>query len=75
MTNTPLSGWAYARVEGPSFVAGLEFEGGCVVETAPYLKFMRGWSVKNVVAFCDQRRWKCELKRLVAPVSTRLAKP
>lgn len=45
------------RITGPWFVAGLVAEDGRVIEAAPILKYMMGWTGRQVRLYCEQRGW------------------
>ena len=42
---------------GYGFCATLVARHGLVVETAPYLRFMRGWSGKHLADYCARKGW------------------
>ena len=46
------------QVTAPHFTAGLVIKNGWVIETAPILAYMIGWTTYRVKAFCHNRRWE-----------------
>jgi len=48
------------RIVAPHFVAGLIHHDGRVVEAAPILRFMVGWSGRQVAGYCARRGWAWE---------------
>lgn len=50
-----------AQISAPHFVAGLIFENGVVVETAPILKYMNGWMRNRVRTYCRQKGWSAKV--------------
>lgn len=46
-----------ARIVAPHFVAGIVLEGTTVVEAAPIVRYMVGWSAKRVHAICLDKKW------------------
>lgn len=48
------------RIIAPHFVAGLEADGGRVTVAAPILRYMVGWSGKQVADYCVKKRWTWE---------------
>lgn len=46
------------RIEAPHFVAGLVVEDGQVYESAPVIKYMRGWTQEKVINYCRVKGWK-----------------
>jgi hypothetical protein len=54
-TKTKL-GWISAK----HFTAGVVVENNYIVETAPILKYMMGWSVLHLKDYINRRGWKFE---------------
>lgn len=48
----------HIRVSAPHFVAGLVLQQGIVVQTAPILHYMRGWSVAKMDRYCQRKGWR-----------------
>lgn len=44
------------RIVAPHFVAGLVIGGPC----APIIRYMQGWSVDRIKAYCASKRWTVE---------------
>jgi len=40
------------------FCAGVVLDADVVIEAAPIIKYMKGWSRERVVAYCKQRGFK-----------------
>lgn len=49
------------RIEAPHFVARLEVDSGRVVEAAPILRYMVGWTTKRVRGYVDAKGWRADL--------------
>lgn len=51
-----------ARIEAPHFVGGLEIHERSlvVVRTPPILKYMRGWTLKQVLRYVKEKDWSIE---------------
>jgi len=45
-------------VEAPHFCCGLTVERGFVTTTAPIVKYMVGWTLTKVKAYCSAKKWK-----------------
>lgn len=45
------------RITAPHFVAGI-VQGGMV---APIIKYMKGWTYKEIKSYCDKKGWKVEI--------------
>jgi branched-subunit amino acid aminotransferase/4-amino-4-deoxychorismate lyase len=45
----------------PGFNAGLVLWDDKVIETAPVIRFMKGWMRDNVRAHCARKGWKVEI--------------
>jgi hypothetical protein len=48
------------RILGPDFVAGLIVDRNRISRAAPVIRYMTGWTVREVLARCSQRGWQCE---------------
>jgi IS4 transposase len=46
-----------AAIRGPNFHAGIVLLNDRVTETAPIVKYMKGWSRKRVRDYCNDRDW------------------
>jgi hypothetical protein len=46
-----------ASATGPGFAAGIVLRSDWVVEAAPKLRFMKGWSRERVRNYCRAREW------------------
>lgn len=51
------------RIVAPHFVAGIDAEDGRVVEAAPILRYMIGWTGPQVAAYCTRKGWTWERLR------------
>ena len=49
------------RIEAPHFVAGGEVSKGVCVRAAPIIKYMVGWTGRQVRDYCRNKRWKIEI--------------
>jgi len=47
-----------ARIVAPHFVCGIVLNGARVHEAAPIVKYMTGWTAKQVRAYCDRKDWR-----------------
>lgn len=45
------------RITAPHFVAGI-VQGGMV---APIIKYMKGWTLREIRAYCERKGWTVEL--------------
>ena len=43
------------RIKAPSFCAGIDCEGR---RSAPILRFMKGWTLGQIKAYCEVRGWQ-----------------
>ena len=50
------------RIVAPHFVAGGSIDQGKVIEVAPIIKYMVGWSPQKAKDYCDKKGWT--IKRL-----------
>lgn len=41
----------------PHFVAGLVARNGKVIEAAPIIRYMRGWTGQRVADYCKEKGW------------------
>jgi hypothetical protein len=48
------------RIVAPHFVAGGEARAGKCVRAAPIIKYMVGWSGKQVKDYCEKKGWTVE---------------
>lgn len=49
------------QITAPNFCAGIVVDSDrYVVEAAPILRYMVGWSLAQTTAYCWKRRWKIE---------------
>lgn len=46
------------RIVAKHFVAGLVLSDNVVVRTAPILRYMKGWALFDVRAYCDRKGWE-----------------
>ena len=53
------------EIMAPHFTAGIELDdvSDRVVKAAPIVRYMEGWGIKDVIAYCARRGWKLELVR------------
>ena len=45
------------RISAPHFVAGIVRGGPC----APILRYMRGWTLKQIKEYCARKGWGVEI--------------
>jgi hypothetical protein len=45
------------RITAPHFVAGIVRGGLC----APIIKYMRGWTLREIRSYCQKRGWTVEV--------------
>jgi len=50
-----------ARIVAPTFAAGFEHRRNRVVYAAPIIRYMLGWKVTRVAAYCAKKKWRLEL--------------
>jgi hypothetical protein len=50
-----------AQIDGKRFMAGIVLRGDKVVEAAPILRYMRGWSRDRVREYCRSKNWRVEV--------------
>ena len=46
------------QIDSKYFCAGLVLSEGVVIQCAPIIKYMRGWSVERVEQYCDKKGWE-----------------
>ena len=51
------------RIKSSYFVAGVVLENAKVIQAAPIVNYMRGWSVENVIEYCRAKGWKVQVLR------------
>jgi hypothetical protein len=51
------------QIRSRNFVAGIVLIDDKVVETAPILRFLKGWSGQRVWEYCARYRWEVETVR------------
>lgn len=50
-----------ARIVAPHFVAGIEIaRNATVIEAAPIVRYMIGWSARRVKRYVSAKRWSIE---------------
>lgn len=47
-----------ASIDAPHFVAGIVLWDDVVVEVSPIVKYMKGWSRKQVRQYCERKSWR-----------------
>lgn len=45
-------------IDAPHFYAGLVHESGRVTATAPILRYMLGWTGRQVADYCAKKGWR-----------------
>lgn len=48
------------RIVAPHFVAGIELSGEFCISAAPILHYMVGWSIIDIVKYCNMKQWYFE---------------
>lgn len=48
------------RIVAKHFVAGFEYNGKYVWRAAPIIKYMHGYSLESVKAYCKRKQWALE---------------
>lgn len=48
------------RITSNHFCAGAIVKDGVVMQAAPILKYMRGWTIRRVRTYCKIKDWDCE---------------
>jgi hypothetical protein len=56
-TSEPKTTELYAQVQGDDFCAGLVLRNDVVIEAAPIIRYMKGWSRSRVRAYCQEKGW------------------
>ena len=52
----------FIRVQANHFTAGANFEENKVCKPlAPIIRYMDGWSVDQVIKYCDKKKWEFEV--------------
>lgn len=46
------------QIKGKDFTVGLVLWDGKVIEAAPAIRYMRGWSRRRVREYCAKRKWQ-----------------
>ena len=52
-----LSAEAMLVIDAPHFYAGVILGNGCVIEAAPILRYMVGWTEARVRGYCARKGW------------------
>jgi hypothetical protein len=52
-----------AQITAKHFVAAILLDNDVVVQVAPILKYMRGWSRDRVRAYCAEKKWEIKVIR------------
>lgn len=47
-----------AQIKATHFTAGIVMTDDVVIEAAPIIKYMRGWTRAAVRNYCNKKRWK-----------------
>jgi hypothetical protein len=47
-----------ATIKAPKFHAGIVLQNDKVIEAAAPVRYMRGWTRKNVREYCQERGWQ-----------------
>jgi hypothetical protein len=51
-----------AQITAPHFCAGISFDSAeCVVEAAPIVRYMIGWSRQRVRDYCRSKNWSAKV--------------
>jgi hypothetical protein len=45
-------------IDAPNFCAGLVARDGRVIEAAPILRYMKGWTGRRVADYCMAKGWR-----------------
>jgi hypothetical protein len=56
-----------ATIRGPTFHVGITLHDDKVVEAAPIISFMRGWSRDRVRDYCSERDWQISIVWEIGP--------
>ena len=48
------------RITAPHLCAGLVLKDDVVIEAAPILKYMQGWTYNKVLNYCWLKKWNIE---------------
>jgi hypothetical protein len=49
------------RINASHFVAGVVLARGRAARAAPILRYMVGWTTKQVIEYCERKGWRWEL--------------
>lgn len=49
------------RIIAPHFVCGITLHEGYADRCAPIVKYMYGWPLDRIEAYCYTKGWKCQL--------------
>jgi len=47
-----------AIIDAPHFMCAIVINGGVVIQAAPIVKYMNGWTVGAVKDYCAKKGWK-----------------
>jgi hypothetical protein len=47
-------------ISAPHFTAGVGLDRGRVASAAPILKYMKGWTLEQVIGYARERGWETE---------------
>lgn len=45
-------------IDAPYFYAGVVLQNGVAVRCAPIVKYMHGWAVEHIKAYCTKKQWR-----------------
>jgi len=48
------------HINAPHFCCGVILQNGRVVQTAPIVKYMRGWPQEQVLSYCTTKKWQAQ---------------
>jgi hypothetical protein len=46
------------QIDAPHFCAGAVMSEGKVIEIAPIIRYMKGWSESKIQSYCKKKNWK-----------------
>ncbi len=52
------------QITAPHFCAGVILANGRITDTAPILHYMKWWDCAAVVAYCQRKGWRWEVRDL-----------
>jgi len=55
------------QIIGDGFACGLVARDGRVIEAAPRIRYMRGWTGRRVAEHCRQKGWRWEIVHRITP--------